>query len=317
MPSRIASRALAAVARGQAELRRRQSAAGAWRDFDLPPGASDAWTTAFVGCALLREPAGLSPADPAIVRAADAILALRREQGWSYNRDTACDGDSTAFALRFLALARRLGDLSAADILSAYLGADGNARTFLSADRFGSWVGGSAEVTPAAGLALLEAGAARTLIATVCAAVARTGSDGQGWTNFWWDTPAYALACNLEFLARTGTVPRHLARRAHAAIDALAAVPSTAFACAQLLGAASLAGHPAAAALLARLLAMQEPEGAWPPSLVLRVPAQFAPFRYTLHADERQIFGTAAAIGAIKLFVLAGGAAAWKGLERD
>ncbi len=68
---------------------------GCWRDYQLEPGASEAWTTAVVLWSL----AGAQPCSVALpsVRAAmDALHALQKPAGWGYNRHTAADADSTA-----------------------------------------------------------------------------------------------------------------------------------------------------------------------------------------------------------------------------
>lgn len=291
-------RASAALGRAQSALLARQAPSGLWHDFNLPPGQSDAWTTAYVGCALLRLPAAIDCNDLHLTTASAAIVRLRRQAGWGYNLSTACDGDSTAWAIRFLCPTSLLPQEQVRSLLSRFLTQEGRALTFVSSDRFGSWANVHAEVTPAVGLALaavgLDADAKK-----VRSAVLRDGRD-QGWQAFWWDTPSYALAANLEFLDATGGIPDDIAERA---CPALAHAPTSSLECAFLLSAASLLEHACAPRLARQLLDLQRDDGLWPPSWVLRVPDQWDPSHGTVHADEQCLFGTAAASAAIKTYL--------------
>ncbi len=65
----------------------RQDADGLWRDYDLEPGAAEAWVTGVIGLALGR--AGGARAAGALVQARAAVRALRRPDGWGYNGSTA------------------------------------------------------------------------------------------------------------------------------------------------------------------------------------------------------------------------------------
>src|SRR5215471_10501013 len=77
-----------------------QDADGAWRDFDLPPGAAEAWTTAYAG-RCVREAASEASVT-ALARARVFLKRQARVGGWAYNRACPCDADSTAHALIFL-----------------------------------------------------------------------------------------------------------------------------------------------------------------------------------------------------------------------
>jgi hypothetical protein len=202
----------------------RQDRDGAWRDYALEPGASDAWTTSVVGLAL----DGLRDAEPAVGRARRHVAALRRAEGWGYNERTATDADSTAYAVRFTR-----GDPA---VLSRWLDADGNAHTF-AGTQFGTWAWAHADVTAAVGLALADP---RTVRRAVLAARQRDGL----WRSFWWATPAYATARALELLAASGGVPPVAAAAAAAWLET-AGPPTTAFEATQRLDAALAAGAPA------------------------------------------------------------------------
>jgi hypothetical protein len=68
-----------AVSRGTQYLLAHQDRAGLWHDYSLPPGPSDAWSTAWVGWSLA---AAEGPATGARWHAATALLALRQCDGW-------------------------------------------------------------------------------------------------------------------------------------------------------------------------------------------------------------------------------------------
>ena len=97
-----------------AYLLRLQASSGAWTDFWLPVGTSDAWATAFVGLGMhaasgspVLDPQVRQEALSAAQRAAAWLLAQPRPHGgWGYNSQVAPDADSTAHSLSLLA---RLG----------------------------------------------------------------------------------------------------------------------------------------------------------------------------------------------------------------
>src|SRR5215213_3103181 len=89
-----------AVVGGARFLLERQDRDGFWRDYELPPGQSEAWTTSYVGVALGR--AVPDVAEAALARARSAVAAVAQPQGWGYNSATACDADTTSWALRLL-----------------------------------------------------------------------------------------------------------------------------------------------------------------------------------------------------------------------
>ena len=256
----------------------RQDADGAWRDYALEPGASDAWTTSVGGLALDGVPA----AEPAVGRARRHVAALRRDDGWGYNERTATDADSTAHAVRFTR-----GDPA---VLSRWLDADGNAHTFAGA-RFGAWAWAHVDVTAAVGLALADP---RTVRRAVLAA--RQG-DGL-WRSFWWATPSYATARALELLAASGGVPPVTAAAAAAWLRA-AGPPPTAFEAAQRVAAALAARAPAGSHASA-LRRLQLPDGGWPPSPALLVPSQADGTPGESHADHARLHTTACAVAVLR-----------------
>src|SRR4051812_27115425 len=80
---------------------------GAWRDFVMPPGRSDAWVTAYIGRALHR----IDAVDlaPKLERAAAWLLGhVEHDGGWSYRAGhVPSDADSTAHVLAFLSASGR------------------------------------------------------------------------------------------------------------------------------------------------------------------------------------------------------------------
>ena len=265
-------------------LLERRDRDGLWRDYALPPGRSECWTTSVAALAIARH----APAEADRARA--AVAARARPGGWGYNSSTACDADSTAWAVRLL----RRG----AGALSGYLDARGRAHTFADPGRFGTWAEAHADVTPVAGLAVVACGGPGWIVDRIrSACLAGQGADG-GWRSFWWTSDAYATARSLELLEATGGVPRAVAARARAW---LAAEPLArdAFDAAARLDVAGLVGGRTAS--YARdLLGRRERDGGWPASPALLVPDQATGERGAPHADDRRILTTAAALLALR-----------------
>jgi hypothetical protein len=218
------------------------------------------------------------------------VRALARPAGWAYNAATACDADSTAWALRLLG---RDADPSP---LGRYLDAAGDAHTFADPARFGAWAGAHADVTAVAGLALAAAGAPAAVTATVRGACLRAQRADGAWRSYWWTTDAYATARSLELLDASGGIDAGVAAAARRWLGAAPAATS-AFDAAARLDVATLTGDPAAAR--AELLARQEPDGGWPASAALLVPAQWDPERGRPYADGERLLSTAAALHAL------------------
>lgn len=286
-----------AVAAAERFLTERQDDDGHWRDYQLEPGRSEAWVTACVGYALCR--AGRGAATP-VRQAADALLASARPGGWGYNRHTACDADSTAWVIRFLAELGALDGLQPASLIGAYVAPSGAVRTFASPERFGSWAAEHAEVTPLAGLALLAAGE-RELAARLRGAAVNAWTPDGGWPPFWWHGQAYAAAQNLGFLAASGGVPPELAAGER---ERLSAAPGarSAFEAAQRLTAAVHLDAPVDASRFRdRLMALQSADGGWPASSSLLAPSQRDPSQSRRCSDDRRLLSTALAVVALQL----------------
>ena len=266
-----------------------QDADGFWRDFRLDPGASDAWITACVGFALSH----VEGCRESVLKAADALCAIRRPQGWGYNALTACDADTTAWVIRFLSVAGAVSAAEATELMRFYITPSHRVRTFASTDRFGSWAHAHDEVAPIVAMALLSCGASGPvkLLRQNCIAQ-------ESWTPFWWQCRSYVCAQNLEFLAVSGGIPERIKKRESEAFERLcaSAAPSS-FDLAHRLVAARYLDQPLGDAVL---LQMQQNDGSWPPSAELLVPdQQDGSIKGPPYADTQRLFSTAMAVLAL------------------
>jgi hypothetical protein len=248
---------------------------------------------------------------PAIRAATDALLSLQKPSGWSYNRHTAADADSTAWACRVLAALGYGKGLPLAGKLLPFIHADGSSSTFLGEERFGSWAGYHPDVQPMIGNAIVRIYAADPDPALAVwirrlreACILSAGPDG--WASFWWTTDAYAIATSLEFLQGSGGIPP-------AILDSVtrwlagAGAPRSSFEAAQYLMIALLTGNMEEQ-YLSLLIDTQLDDGSWPSSSVLLVPAQFnngEKGQGPAFPDLRRIMSTAMALIAMKTLLLA------------
>jgi hypothetical protein len=294
-----------AVQQAEQFLVREQHPDGCWRDYQLEPGASEAWTTAVVLWSLACvQPC--SVALPSVRAAVDALHALQKTTGWGYNRHTAADADSTAWTCRVLTALSSRSDLPAAALLRPFILDDGSSQTFCGKERFGSWAGYHADVQPMIGIALVRLFAATNdpalpVLIRLMRSCCMVSVKPEGWSSFWWTTDAYAIACNLEFLQSSGGIPGSIA---HSAANWLAdaVAPQSAFEAAQYLMIALLTGTEMEK-YIAYLMDTQLDDGSWPSSGVLLVPAQFnerQTIQQAAFADIRRLMSTAMALISLK-----------------
>lgn len=302
--SSLARQSRRAIQTGLQFVLERQAPDGFWRDYELQPGPSDVWATAWIGWCL-----GQCRSDDATYRTARfaavrAVAASAVPGGWGYSRSTGADADSTAWACRLFAAHNAPVADMAAEVLEPFVDSGGSAHTFREAG-IGSWGASHAEVTPMVGLALTEAGSRSPLIAALRRRVVLDqGVDG-AWTSFWWGTNVYATAWSLVFLAQTTGIPIKTAARARRALvvasasDALTALERS------LLLLAWMNVDPNADAtldLLDVVLSGQLVNGSWQPSALLLVPERF-PERQSQapkpHADCNALMTTAMTCAAI------------------
>jgi hypothetical protein len=269
-------------------LARRQDRDGFWRDFQLPPGRAQAWSTAWIGWCLAH--LARSPqVDHALLAATQALADQAGPNGWGYNGNTACDADSTAWSLLFLALTAPAFAHGQLPSLDAYIDSAGGVHTF-SESHYGAWNDVHPEVTAVAILAATSTGAAPALLLRMRRSLAASVPGSGPAPSYWWDTPAYRLAWTVLALDRTGGVPAPVAALAGAWLRGQAGQALSDFEHAlHLLCACALPALDELGAWHAlRLVASSAPSG-WPGSCVLLVPPQ-RPGNDTLprgpHADS-------------------------------
>lgn len=296
-----------AFRRGVEFLIGKQDRDGAWRDFRLAPGWSDAWTTAYVAGRLLdaTKVATLARADAALVSATHFLLAARRSSGgWGFNPRCATDSDSTALAILFL---REFGTnqlIADCAALVRFQTEDGSFATFRGTGSTNGWSRGHPEVTATAlralhGVLAPEHQVMRRGIAYLKAWVERPSP----LSCYWWVGEGY-LARELAALARQ--FPTHrLSRSVTASVDD---IDRCCFDGAMRLQASHLIGvrrGPMKAAV-ERLVAWQDPDGGWPSRPILRItdPMSRAIDDDRCRAsyvarDEHRIFTTATVVAAL------------------
>lgn len=256
-------------------LLRRQSNDGFWRDYQLPPGMSEAWSTAWVGWCLAHN-TSRKPVQHSLRMAAFALRRVRKPTGWGYNRGTSADADSTAWSVRFLEIAGIHNAIITTHTLESYLDGQGRAHTFLEKVN-GSWADAHADVTPVVGLALLASGASVQTIQKVRRAILNACSPDGVWKSFWWPTDAYASLWSLEFLRRTGGIPKCLVNNVRRWLERGNEELNT-FDCSfRLLIVITLGLYyeQLAFQLTNRILDLSNGERGWEPSSFLRLPPKF------------------------------------------
>jgi hypothetical protein len=288
-----------AVRAAAAHLIERQRPDGSWWEWDLPPGPSGPWVTAYVAS---RLPPDAEGADAARARAARWLLEHQAKGGgWGYNDYTGADADSTAHTILFLAAADAEVPESAHLRLSAFQRPDGAFATYDSGDGLGSWGRAHPDVTPVAALALMSsASASDDAIARAIVAIRRGRRSDSLWNAFWWRTPLYATAWSLAALRAAGA--RIDASATRQGLDSVRAAGAFEHAlrleC--LVELDTTDGHTARG-----LAAGALPDGSWPSTPVLRITRRDRaapwddPDPGPLFADPGRVFTTATVLGAL------------------
>jgi hypothetical protein len=248
-----------------------QSGNGSWTDWDLPPGSSSTWTTAYVGYKLGYLPQHLKAKTVShILAASDWLLDNAfADGGWGYNATVGSDADSTSFAILFLASAGRRVPDSAYVHLARYQCPDGGFATYMPGSGSRSWTVSHPDVTPIALLALLTRTMPdrRTLHRGTDYVLTQQAPDGL-WNSFWWDSFLYGTEASLSLL-----------RAANVAIAAPANLsqflPANAFETALLISSFlhvdPLGQRSAILDLAEQLIAQQQPDGGWETTPILRI----------------------------------------------
>jgi hypothetical protein len=280
----------------------RRSDAGCWIDWELPPGRSSTWTTAYVGLRASELPAPLKAPAAGALRSAARWLQENELAGggWGYSDRTGCDADSTAHAVLFLSMAGARVPEEAYRHLLRFQQEDGGFSTYGSDDGLGSWGIAHPDVSAVAALAVRPMPGA--LDRAVEYVLGQRTPDGL-WNSFWWSSPLYATRASLALL-----------RAVDASLDlgpTRAALhrttPANAFERALLLESLHLCDDGAGLAdeLAAALAEEQLADGSWTSAPVLRITRRTctAPWRSEdagqLYADAGRRFTSATVLAAL------------------
>ena len=195
---RSAAMPRAALEKAVSFLIERQSGDGAWRDFQLKPGRSDAWVTAYVGLRLLRAETCAPDAEmrPALAAATRYLEGARhRDGGWGYNGKSPPDADSTAQSILFLRAG--FGAVTLADYaaLARFQLRDGAFATYRRGDGRDGWCRGHPDVTAVAlramaGMLRPDHVRLRRGYARLAGYLARKNA----LASYWWPSPFYLAA---------------------------------------------------------------------------------------------------------------------------
>jgi hypothetical protein len=294
----------AAVRAGLDFLLRHQDPDGFWRDYNLKLGPSECWTTAWVGWLLSPLAEDRLSARMALGCAARALTRSVGLRGWGYNLQSTADADSTAWALRFLALLGYLDGRRAEVLLSPFFDASCITHTF---QRFedGAWAGQHWDVTPAAGAALQSCGGNGVMVRRIRNAVLGAFDHDRCWPSYWWRTDTYATTHCLHFLSITGGIPSDVTGSVTAWLSCQVE-PATPLEASWLLSSNCLLGlHRSAPAqvLVTSLLSSQDRDGGWSESAELLIPPRWdgdSLGNAGPYADVRRIVSTANAIYALQ-----------------
>lgn len=301
-------------------LLQRQSTDGSWRDFNLAPGRSGAWVTAYVGCRLL--PLAQESIAPEIARAIQAALHFlqnvrHQRGGWGYNTRCEPDADSTAQALLFFRNAGHDVFLQDCAALARFQLSDGAFATYKTGSPDHGWGRGHADVTAVVLRALADVlPSDHVVIRRGCASLLRALSRPKPWASYWWPSDLY--------LAREVLVLRQAYPQA---LPLLPAIPKMAYDASPFeqslaLEVALLQEIPFShvSGAVRRLLSLQQNDGGWESTPILRVTdprSRSSDDELCLNSlvgrDDRRLFTSATALSALLRIKEAGGP--FSGLE--
>lgn len=282
-----------------------QSANGSWTDWNLPPGSSSLWTTAYVGYKLRCLPQHLKAKAASHMLAASHWLLDNEfaDGGWGYNGEVGSDADSTSFAILFLASAGRLVPTTAYAHLARYQGSDGGFSTYLSDGHSNSWTISHPDVTPIALLALLTQSAPdRRIVQSGIEYVLEQKNPDGLWNTFWWDSFLYGTEASLSFLHAANV---DIAASANLSQFQPANAFESALAISSLLYVDPFGLHTAIRDLTDKLIVQQQHDGSWKSVPVLRVTRRdcLEPWRSSdpgpLYSDPLKIFTTSTVLHAL------------------
>jgi hypothetical protein len=276
-------------------LLRHQDADGAWRDFRLQPGRSDAWTTAFVALRLLPSALGVlrRPVGNAL-SLAERFLQNAREPhgGWAYNWRCPTDADSTACALLFLQAVSATVYPKDYAALARFQLENGGFATYQFADSNHAWCVAHPEVTATSLRALSDfLPPDHFRIRNGIAWLSQILSHNRDSAPYWWLSPRYFAIEVRELRRAFPTLPscRDLPVRHDGYFDLALSLE---------LDASGVAEQER----FAELLVAQEDDGGWPSSPILRVPDPrnaIAAATAPVATDDCRLMTTAAAVSAL------------------
>ena len=196
----------AVLDRGLDYILRKQSSEGSWLDWNLPPGPSDLWTTAFVGWRLRRLPADIKPrAKKRIDSACEWLLRnVLPDGGWGYNGLVESDADSTALAILFLSSQEYHVPEESYACLRQFQRTDGGFSTFRENGTADSWRISHLEVTPTAVLALAAKYGTHNANVKRGLDFLRCRHKSGAWYPFWWTSFLYGTEAFVTLITALG-----------------------------------------------------------------------------------------------------------------
>lgn len=247
---------------------------GSWMDWQLPPGQSSTWTTAYVGGKLTSlDNHHRERASSATARASHWLTGkMFPDFGWGYNDQVDSDADSTALAILFLASEGRTVADSSYSCLERFQREDGGFATFRGRPDLGTWATSHTDVTPSAVLAMTTkySKTSQSVNRGLQFVLDKRTSAGI-WRSFWWTTFLYSTERSLSlFEAVRRDIDLRVTRK-----TLLRTRPQTPFESALLLS--SLLWLPDIAKdqdvwpLVDQLVEDQAPNGSWSNPPMLRV----------------------------------------------
>lgn len=278
-----------------------------WRDYLMPAGESDTWTTAWVlyHMSALHAIYGDAALQEQLSAAAHWLSGHLSPGGaWGYSITTNSDADSTSLAILGL---RRLGfsiPSSATELLHTCRKAEGGFSTYPDSEALrNAWTLASAEVSTFA----CEAAQVAPEFEDLTFQFLNRSQLANGlWGHYWWTSPLYATWMALNLYGMRAEVPRRL----DVEQTLLAYEPCGAFETALLLLCLKQPGLSPAPRevihnLVQRLVQMQREDGSWPPSAwfylprteVVETSEEIDPGE--MYCDRRGTFTTVAAIMAL------------------
>lgn len=284
-----------------------QSSSGSWTDWDLPPGSSSVWTTAYVGYKLRRLPQHLkTKAAPRILAASHWLLDnVFADGGWGYNETVRSDADSTSYAILFLAAAGRHAPETAYAHLARYQCLDGGFSTYPSDGESNSWTVSHPDVTPIALLALLTQNVPdrRAIQRGIDYILEQKNPDGL-WNSFWWDSLLYGTEVSLSFI-RAVNIDVEIATPVTLSRTPPANAFETALMISSLLYMDPFGLRTLIQDLADKLILQQQSDGSWKTAPILRITRRdcYHPWTFgdsgPLFSDIHKLFTTSTVLNAL------------------